>query len=227
MAISQLILPLLSSFSHWSLEINKRVMIWRSMTTGQFTPLPTSSLSYWLKWTNKRGKINGQWSVYPPPSNLTLLLVEMGKQKSEDQWPMVNSFPPSLSSLSYWLKWVNKRVRINGQWSIHPPPSILIFLVVEMVKQESEDLVASSPPLPKSLLSHWLKWPNKRALWARSTKNTDWSTGPLACPFARSLTPFTRLFAPHYLLCSGALLRSLARTFAHFAHSWARGKVNN
>ena len=30
------------------------------------------------------------------------------------------------------------------------------------------------------------------ALWARTTKNTDWSTGPLACPFARS---FARLLA--------------------------------
>ena len=26
-------------------------------------------------------------------------------------------------------------------------------------------------------------------LWSKTAKNTDWSTGPLACPFAHSLTP--------------------------------------
>ena len=45
------------------------------------------------------------------------------------------------------------------------------------------------------------------ALWARTVKNTDCSTGPLARPFARSLAP-------------------LIRSLAHFAHSLARGKVN-
>ena len=30
------------------------------------------------------------------------------------------------------------------------------------------------------------------ALWARITKNTDWSTGSLARPFDRSLVPLTR-----------------------------------
>ena len=34
--------------------------------------------------------------------------------------------------------------------------------------------------------------PKTIALWARTTKNTDWSTGPLARPFARSLAPLTR-----------------------------------
>ena len=42
------------------------------------------------------------------------------------------------------------------------------------------------------------------ALWARITKNTDCSTGPLAHLFARSLAPLT-----------------------HFTHSLARGKVND
>ena len=58
------------------------------------------------------------------------------------------------------------------------------------------------------------------ALWARSTKNPDVSTGPLARPFARSLAPLTRSLAPHCSLCSRALLRSLA-------HSFARGNVND
>ena len=42
------------------------------------------------------------------------------------------------------------------------------------------------------------------ALWARITMNTDWSTGPLARPFAHSLAPLTRLLAPHYSLRSRA-----------------------
>ena len=58
-------------------------------------------------------------------------------------------------------------------------------------------------------------------LWARITKNTDWSTGPLARPFPCSRAPLTRLLTPHYSLCSRAPLRSLA----HFAHSRARGTV--
>ena len=45
-------------------------------------------------------------------------------------------------------------------------------------------------------------------LWARTAKNTDWSTGPLARPFARSLALLTR-------------------ALAHFAYSRARGKVND
>ena len=46
------------------------------------------------------------------------------------------------------------------------------------------------------------------ALRARITKNTDWSTGPLARPFARLLTPLTHLLAPH---CSALLRTALAR----------------
>ena len=38
------------------------------------------------------------------------------------------------------------------------------------------------------------------AQWAKSTKNPDVSTGPLARPFARSLTALTHLLASHYLL---------------------------
>ena len=47
------------------------------------------------------------------------------------------------------------------------------------------------------------------ALWARITKNTDWSTGPLACPFARSLAPLTRSLASDCSLRLRPPLRSL------------------
>ena len=56
---------------------------------------------------------------------------------------------------------------------------------------------------------------NHRSLWPRISKNTDWSTGPLARPFAHSLAPLTHSIAPHYSLrsrsplCSAALTRLL------------------
>ena len=49
------------------------------------------------------------------------------------------------------------------------------------------------------------------ALWARSTKNLDESTGSLARPFARSLPPLTHLLALHCSLCSRAPLPSFVR----------------
>ena len=49
------------------------------------------------------------------------------------------------------------------------------------------------------------------ALWAKITKTTDWSTGPLACPFACLLAPLTCSLVPHYSLRSRAPLRTLAR----------------
>ena len=73
-----------------------------------------------------------------------------------------------------------------------------------------------------------LWWTIKKTVprWARIFKNTDWSTGPLAHPFARSLASLTPSLAPHYSLRSRPPLRSLVRSLAHFAHSLARGKVN-
>ena len=44
------------------------------------------------------------------------------------------------------------------------------------------------------------KLPEAKALWRRTIKNPDASTGPLACSFAHSLTPLTPLLAPHCLL---------------------------
>ena len=64
-------------------------------------------------------------------------------------------------------------------------------------------------------------------LWSITAKNTDCSTGPLARPFARSLAPLTCSLAPPCSLCLHALLRSLVCSLAHFAHSLARGTVND
>ena len=38
------------------------------------------------------------------------------------------------------------------------------------------------------------------ALWARTTKNTDWSTGLLPRPFVHSLAPLTCSLALHFSL---------------------------
>ena len=54
------------------------------------------------------------------------------------------------------------------------------------------------------------------ALWFRTSENRDRSNGPLAHPFARSLTPLTNLLALH---CSNRLrapLRSFVRSLTHF-----------
>ena len=65
------------------------------------------------------------------------------------------------------------------------------------------------------------------SLWSITAKNTDCSTGPLARPFARSLAPLTRSLAPDCSLRSRPPLRSLVCSLAHFAHSLARGTVND
>ena len=57
--------------------------------------------------------------------------------------------------------------------------------------------------------------PRRIARWVRKARNRDVSTGPLACPFACSLAPLTRLLAPHCSLRSRAPLRSLVRSLAH------------
>ena len=61
------------------------------------------------------------------------------------------------------------------------------------------------------------------ALWLKTAKNTDGSTGPLA----RLLAPLTRSLAADGSLRLRPPLRSLARSLAHFAHSLARGTVND
>ena len=64
-------------------------------------------------------------------------------------------------------------------------------------------------------------------LWSITANNTDCSTGPLARPFARSLAPLTRSLASDCSLRSRPPLRSLVCSLAHFAHSLARGTVND
>ena len=63
--------------------------------------------------------------------------------------------------------------------------------------------------------------------WGTTAKNSDVSTGPLACPFARLLTPLTCSLAPDCSLRSrpgpcalAALTRSLARSLHSLPHSW-------
>ena len=119
----------------------------------------------------------------------------------------------------------------------------LLFLIhlFPLTSLPASDVHAPFPPSPSSLflsirssffpssfLPSSLEAPDFCvSMWARITKNTDWSTGPLARPFARSLTPLTRTFAPHYSLCLRAPLRSLPCSLTHFAHSIARRIVND
>ena len=76
-------------------------------------------------------------------------------------------------------------------------------------------------------ITHFLTYGFTKALWARMTKNPDVSTGPLTRLFARSLAPLACLLALDYLLRLQAPLCSLARLLAYFAHSLARGAVND
>ena len=64
-------------------------------------------------------------------------------------------------------------------------------------------------------------------LWSGTNKNQDVSTGPLARPFACLLVPLTRSLAPDCSLRSRPPLRSFICSLAHFAHSFARGTVND
>ena len=70
---------------------------------------------------------------------------------------------------------------------------------------------------------HSKESPPSCPLWSGTNKNRDVSTGPLACPFARSLALLTRLLAPDCSLRSRPPLRSLVRSLAHFANELACG----
>ena len=61
---------------------------------------------------------------------------------------------------------------------------------------------------------------SNKALWARSTKNSDKSTGPLTCPFAGWLAPLTHSLAPPCSLYLRIPLRSLFRLLRSLPHSW-------
>ena len=61
-------------------------------------------------------------------------------------------------------------------------------------------------------------------LWARTTKNTDWGTGPLPRPFARSRPPLRSLVRA--LRCAHSFAR-LPTSLTPFAHSLAHETVND
>ena len=71
-------------------------------------------------------------------------------------------------------------------------PSVIVTVVVVVVVVIIRSRLFRR--LPSSLALNFLRlsYLLTRALWARITKNTDWSTRPLARPFARSLAPLTR-----------------------------------
>ena len=51
--------------------------------------------------------------------------------------------------------------------------------------------------------------------WFKTAKNRELITGPIACPFPRSLGPLTHLLDPHCSLCSRAPLRSFVCSLAY------------
>ena len=63
------------------------------------------------------------------------------------------------------------------------------------------------------------------ALWARSSKNPDVSTGPLTRLFTRSLTPLTPALVLHCLLRSCAPLRSFTLLTLLLVGQWVIGWI--
>ena len=67
------------------------------------------------------------------------------------------------------------------------------------------------------------------ARWSGTSKNQDVSTGPLARPFAHSLSPLTHSLAPPSSLCSRAPLHSFARSLTSLTPSlmgqWMIGQL--
>ena len=88
----------------------------------------------------------------------------------------------------------------------NPPAGVKLVLAAVCVMKEIKPERIPDPNSTGRVSSFWV------ALWARIAKNTDWSTGPLARPFART----AHLFACSALLASLArsavLTRSLARS---------------
>ena len=78
-----------------------------------------------------------------------------------------------------------------------------------------------------SPLVHELSLVSSTSQWFRTTKNTDLSTGPLTCSFARSLAPLTHSLALPCSLRSCASLHTLICLLVLFAHSLACGTVND
>ena len=76
---------------------------------------------------------------------------------------------------------------------------------------------SSNPLCRETVTEETMEQGDYKALWARITKNTGWSTRSLAYPFARSHCSLTCLLRHARFICG----------LAHFVHSRARGKVND
>ena len=139
-------------------------------------------------------------SFYTLPLSITPLL---HSRKTSKTFPIS---PPSLDP--------NYRIPFL---SVFQPPHPTSSYPPQHLQKNLQNSPTLAPPR-----SHF-----RSSLWFRITKNRDWSTGPLARPFARSLTPLTHSLAPDCSLRSRPLLRSLVCSLAHFAHSLARGTMND
>ena len=124
---------------------------------------------------------------------------------------------------------VHKQVRAYVEYKNDPPrQSKGVWQIVKTICKYLDHLFSYlSRKKSWSMIDFWLycrtlqmiEWIRKKvtmrlrekgfALWARTTKNTHWSTGPLAPPFAHLLVPLTCSLALHCLLCSRAQLCSL------------------
>ena len=62
------------------------------------------------------------------------------------------------------------------------------------------------------------------ALWFKTAKNRDISTGPLARPFVYSLAPLSHLLAPHRSIPLRLLPRPYIRSLTHFLTPDSVGK---
>ena len=113
----------------------------------------------------------------------------------------------------------SKRQNVKCYAKHQPPFHLNLYRTLSL---KLEVVVAEKP-----LISEGTELLQPTPLWFRSAKNRDVSTGPLARPFAHSLAPLTRSLAPDCSLHSRPPLRSLVRSLAHFAHSLARGTVND
>ena len=129
-------------------------------------------------------------------------------------WPIAPPTPSKkpLAEFSKLLLPLDANYRILF-FHFFPTPSSHILLPTPTPSKNLQNSPTLAPPR-----SHF-----RSSLWFRITKNRDWGTGPLARPFARSLT---HSLAPDCSLRSRPPLHSLVCSLAHFAHSLAHEKEN-
>ena len=78
--------------------------------------------------------------------------------------------------------------------------SVFIQMMIAKERMRYKALINMTSSMMNGRITFSVEW------WFRTTKNRDVSTGPIAHPFARSLTPLTALLTP---------LRSFVCFFAH------------